>query len=167
MKPLISVLVICSGLACSTAEETRVPQDLVPVEILGFYPGDQGGISVVLKGEEDIAVLIVVGDFEAQSLMMALGKQVASRPLTYDLVQTLVNRLGTVKRLVIHSLTDNVFHAHLVVEDARQRIYKVDCRPSDGMNIATRMDVPIFLTRQVLNDAGIELDGEQKSLEEI
>ncbi|NKB71595.1 MAG: bifunctional nuclease family protein [Candidatus Latescibacteria bacterium] len=167
MRQTFSILVICSLLACSTAEEARIPQDLVAVEILGFYPGDQGGISVVLKGREDIAVLIFIGDFEAQSLMMALGKQITPRPLTYDLVQTLVNRLGTVKRLVIHSLQDNIFHAHLVVEDARRQIHKVDCRPSDGMNIATRMDVPIFLTPQVLEEAGIKLDGNQQTLEEI
>ncbi len=135
---------------------------LIPVYIFDMYPypdAEQGlGIPqkylVLLKGTENSVVPITIGHFEGQALAMALRKIALPRPLPHDLLCNLLKRINAVvHKLVIHTLKEDVFHAYLLVQAEGQSFY-LDCRPSDGMILATLLGVPLFLTPEVMEAAG-------------
>ena len=150
------------------AEESH----LIPVYIFDMYPypdAEQGlGIPqkylVLLKGTENSVVPITIGHFEGQALAMALRKIALPRPLPHDLLCNLLKRINAVvHKLVIHTLKEDVFHAYLLVQAEDQSFY-LDCRPSDGMILATLLGVPLFLTPEVMEMAGQSLDTDQREV---
>lgn len=110
---------------------------------------------VILRSEDGKVLPIVIGIFEAQAILLILEKAKFPRPLTHDLIKILITTLkGKLQRLEIHSLIDNVYYADLVIE-TEGRIEKIDCRPSDGIAIALRFDVPIFASEDLLESPDI------------
>ncbi len=139
---------------------------LIRVYIFNMYPypdAEQGlGIPqkflALLKGTENSVVPITIGHFEGQALAMALRKIALPRPLPHDLLCNLLKRIdAVVHKLVVHTLKEDVFHAYLLVQAEGQSFY-LDCRPSDGMILATLLDVPLFMTPEVMEAAGQPLE---------
>ena len=139
---------------------------LIPVYIFDMYPypdaepglGIPQKFLVLLKGTENSVVPITIGHFEGQALAMALRKIALPRPLPHDLLCNLLKRIdAVVHKLVVHTLKEDVFHAYLLVQAQGQSFY-LDCRPSDGMIVATLLDVPLFLTPEVMEAAGQSLE---------
>ena len=137
--------------------------DIVPVSIFDIYPcpdvhqgvGAAQGFLVLLKGNVDERVVpITIGQFEGQALAMAIRKIAMPRPLPHDLLRQILKHMGaTVERLVIHTLEEEVFHACLEI-DAPGDVFPLDCRPSDGMILATQLGVPLFLSMRVIEKVG-------------
>ena len=139
---------------------------LIPVYIFDMYPypdAEQGlGIPqkflVLIKGTENTVVPITIGHFEGQALAMAIRKIALPRPLPHDLLCNLLKRINAVvHKLVVHTLKEDVFHAYLLVQAQGQSFY-LDCRPSDGMILATLLGVPLFMTPEVMEAAGQPLE---------
>ena len=63
---------------------------------------------------------------------------------------------GQVHQLVIHTLKDDTFHAYLLIQ-TQEEVFYLDCRPSDGMILATLMSIPIYMSPEVMSEAGREL----------
>ena len=138
-------------------------EHLLPVEIWRIYPYPDvtppESFLVVLKGEEGKFVPISIGAPEGQYLVMAMRKVDFPRPLTHNLLQNLLDRVkGKVHQLVIHTLKEETFHAYLLIQ-TQDEVFYLDCRPSDGMILATLMAVPIFMSPEVMQEAGRELSG--------
>jgi bifunctional DNase/RNase len=138
-------------------------EHLLPVEIWRIYPYPDvtppESFLVVLKGEEGKFVPISIGCPEGQYLVMAMRKMAFPRPLTHNLMQNLLERVkGKVHQLVIHTLKEETFHAYLLIQ-TQDEVFYLDCRPSDGMILATLMAVPIFMSPEVMEEAGRELSG--------
>ena len=136
---------------------------LIPVQVWRIYPypdvSPPETFLVVLKGDEDRLVPISIGFPEGQYLVMAMQQVSFPRPLTHNLMQNLLEKVkGEVHQLVIHSLKEETFHAYLLIQ-TQDEVFYLDCRPSDGMIIATLMQIPIFLSPEVMEDAGKELGG--------
>ena len=98
---------------------------------------------------------IAVGDFEAAAIQMQLGGEKPLRPISHDLLASLLGELTIpVRRVVIHSVQGQVFRAAAVVE-RQGRLREIDCRPSDGVALALRTDAPLYITRQLLEIASL------------
>jgi bifunctional DNase/RNase len=98
---------------------------------------------------------VAVGEFEAAAIQMHLGGEKPLRPISYDLFATLMEELHVpMRRIVIHSVEGQVFHAAAVVE-SDGRLREVDCRPSDGVALALRSQASIFVSAELLDQAGI------------
>ena len=103
------------------------------------------GVAVVLKGDDVPPLPIIIGHCEARALVGAMRDEDFPRPLAYDLLEAMLEKLqGEVMHLVVHSIKDNTFHANLYIETAAGE-WVLDCRPSDGMVLVTRLGVPIYL----------------------
>ena len=135
---------------------------LIPAYIFDMYPypdseqslGMPQKFLVLLKGTENTVVPITIGHFEGQALVMALRKTPLPRPLPHDLLCNLLKRIdAVVHKLVVHTLKEDVFHAYLLIQAQGQSFY-LDCRPSDGMIVATLLGVPLFLTPEIMEAAG-------------
>ena len=158
---LFSVLLAFTLGACGNEVSPR-GNSLIGVEIIGLYNYPEGGIGVFLQDADTRVVPIIIGPYEARALRLAIGKQDLPRPLSYDLLEAVLEQTNTeIRHLVIHSLKDNVFHAELVL-DVEGETSSLDCRPSDGMVIATRLGAPIYLTQEVMEKAGANLQKPKK-----
>ena len=92
-----------------------------------------------------------IGPSEAASISMALQKERFERPLTHDLLVTVIDGLdGKVARITITELKDNTFYAKIFIERGQQMI-GIDARPSDSIAVAIRTEAPIFVSEAVVD----------------
>ena len=143
---------------------------LVRLNIKGIsYSQTQNGAYALILNEVDgdRKLPIVIGAFEAQSIAIALEKEIKPpRPLTHDLFKNYSDRFGIViKQVIIHKLVDGVFYSSLICErDAVEEI--IDARTSDAIALALRFKSPIFTYKNILDKAGIYLKVNPKKEEE-
>jgi len=143
---------------------------LVRLNIKGIsYSQTQNGAYALILNEVDgdRKLPIVIGAFEAQSIAIALEKEIRPpRPLTHDLFKNFADRFDiVVKQVIIHKLVDGVFYSSLICE--RDKIEEIiDARTSDAIALALRFDAPIFTYKNILDKAGIYLKVNPKKDEE-
>ena len=134
---------------------------LVKLTIKGIsYSQTQNGAYALILNEVDgdRKLPIVIGAFEAQSIAIALEKEIKPpRPLTHDLFKNFADRFDiVVKQVIIHKLVDGVFFSSIICE--RDKIEEIiDARTSDAIALALRFSAPIFTYKNILEKAGIYL----------
>lgn len=134
---------------------------LVKLSIKGIsYSQTQNGAYALILNEVDgdRKLPIVIGAFEAQSIAIALEKEIKPpRPLTHDLFKNFADRFDIViKQIIIHKLVDGVFYSSIICE--RDKIEEIiDARTSDAIALALRFSAPIFTYKNILDKAGIFL----------
>jgi bifunctional DNase/RNase len=97
---------------------------------------------------------IWIGQFEAEAIAMFLQEVEAVRPMTHDLLKSVLGGLGaTLERLEIHDLQDDVFYARLIIRNGKDEVV-IDSRPSDGIALAIRAHAAIFVADEVMQRAG-------------
>ena len=134
---------------------------LVRLDIKGIsYSQTQSGAYALVLSEVDgtRTLPIVIGAFEAQSIAIALEKEIKPpRPLTHDLFKSFADRFHIIiKQVIIHKLVDGVFYSSLICErDGIEEI--IDTRTSDAIALATRFLAPIFTYENILDKAGVYL----------
>ncbi len=103
---------------------------------------------------------IWIGPAEADAIAIKLQGGVVPRPLTHDLLRTVIDTLGaTINSIIVNDLKNDTFYAKIILNvDGRQM--EVDSRPSDALALAVRAEVPIYVDETVLDRAGILLDQE-------
>ncbi|MCC6587233.1 MAG: bifunctional nuclease family protein [Bryobacterales bacterium] len=109
---------------------------------------------VILKDISGNGILpIWVGVYEANAIALEIEKVTTQRPMTHDLIKTLLMGLDTgVRKIVVNELKDDVFYAVIWLEK-EGRLISVDSRPSDALAIALRLDCPIYVEDAVLNNS--------------
>jgi uncharacterized protein len=109
---------------------------------------------VVLKDATGDSVLpIWVGIYEANAIALEIEKVTTPRPMTHDLIKTVLLGLdATMKKVVVSELKDETFFAVIWLERAGEAI-SIDSRPSDALALALRHDCPIFVDERVLQNS--------------
>ncbi|MGB8266343.1 MAG: bifunctional nuclease family protein [Candidatus Velthaea sp.] len=131
---------------------------------------------VILKDLEGKRYLpILIGPFEATAIALALEGTAVPRPLSHDLMRTMLETLNAkLEQIVIHDIRESTFYAKLIVR-TNGDTQEIDARPSDGIALALRMHAPIFVTDKIaleetVPDKGAEaVDGAKfrKFIEEL
>ena len=99
---------------------------------------------------------IVIGFLEASSIKMKLSGIEPPRPMTHDLLVSVIHGLAaSLERLIIDKMVNNTFHAKLVLVRNGSADIKVDARPSDSVALALRAGAPIYVAEEVLDEAGV------------
>ena len=131
---------------------------------ISYSQTQSGAYALVLSEMEGTRTLpIIIGAFEAQSIAIALEKEIRPpRPLTHDLFKTFSDRFAiNIKQIIIHKLVDGIFFSSLVCEkDGVEEV--IDTRTSDAIAIAVRFQAPIFTYENILDKAGIYLKIEEE-----
>lgn len=113
------------------------------------------GCAVFLGNEKKTFVIYMdrtIGD----TIQRAVNNELAQRPMTHDLMNTLLEGLGaSVERVIINDVKDGTFFARLIVSMANElgkKIVEVDARPSDSIVLALNSKKPLYVTESVLGD---------------
>jgi bifunctional DNase/RNase len=141
--------------------------DPVQVDILGLStsPASGGAYALILKETEGERRLpIIIGAFEAQAIALEIEGIKPPRPMTHDLIKNLIDTLdiGVVK-VTITELREGTFYARISLEHSV--LEDLDARPSDAIAIAVRFGVPIFVSTDVLDEAGFTPEGDEEEVE--
>ncbi|MEX2502795.1 MAG: bifunctional nuclease family protein, partial [Trueperaceae bacterium] len=121
--------------------------------------GEGNQFLMLLRSEEDDRVLpIVIDALQALSIAAGRGDEKPERPMTHDLIASLLQVLNAqVERVEITDLVGGTYYAMLCVERGGVR-FDVDARPSDALAVAVRAGAPIFVEESVLEASGLEED---------
>jgi len=131
----------------------------------------KGPVMILTDLDENRFLPIWIGSFEAAAIMDEMEGNTRTRPMTHDLIKTLMDHLdGRVCRVVINDLQEQTYFARMVVEtDGKESEF--DARPSDSVALAVRFKAPIFVTEQVIQKASIadkaKLDEDSKKFHEF
>ena len=121
---------------------------------------------VILKEKESDRYLpIWIGPAEADAIAVRLQEVAVARPLTHDLLRTIIDSLSaTVAYILVNDLANDTFFARIALEVDGKSL-EIDSRPSDAIALAVRAQVPIYAEESVLEKAGVRLDQEGQPLE--
>ncbi len=103
---------------------------------------------------------IWIGPSEADAIAVKLQGVTVPRPLTHDLLGSVIDSLGAaLDSIIVSDLKSDTFYAKIILNVDGQQV-EIDSRPSDALALAVRTDAPIFAEEAVLDKAGILLDEE-------
>lgn len=140
---------------------------LVEAEIWTVAKTDQGNAVLVKPVDGDKAVPIFIGPLEAQNILLGLGEVEIPRPLTHDLLLSLLSTLETkLVRVDIHTLSEGTYYSNLILEHGGQRL-EVDARPSDSLALAVRADCPIYIDLDLVEESGVSLEQLRQAAVEV
>lgn len=128
-------------------------------------PRTRSPILVLKDPEERRAVLIWIGDNEANAILLSVDGIKTPRPLTHDLMLASWKQLGgTVKQIQVTKVVENTFHAEIEL-DLGGAIHRIDARPSDAVAIAVRAKCPIFVAAAVMASSSVPVNQEKEDQE--
>lgn len=128
----------------------------VRVELVQLLISELRDSQVIVLRERDgeRTLRIVIGAPEIHAINRRIRGEIPARPLTHDLLANVVSELGgDIERIVIHALQEHTFFAKIVIRHLGS-IVEVDSRPSDAIALGVAGDVPIYVSEQVLDEAG-------------
>ena len=128
-------------------------KQVVPVLVKGVMPTSSG--CAIFLGNDDKTFVIYVDQGIGEAIQRAVNNEQLERPMTHDLMVTLLDGLGAeVERVVINHVDEGTFHARLIVSmenELGHKIVEVDARPSDSIVLALSTQKPIYVARDVID----------------
>ncbi len=124
------------------------------VEFAGWRQEDRRQPWLILTEVDGSRELpIAVGPVEATSVAFALQGIKTPRPMTHDMLRDVVATMGEAREVRVTELKEDTFFAELVVVDSAGQERTVSCRPSDGIALAVRADIPILVAESLFPEA--------------
>ena len=130
---------------------------LVEAEIWNVAHTEQGNAVLVKPIGLESAVPIFIGQLEAHSILIGLGNVPMPRPLTHDLILSLMEKLDTLlEKVEITELKDGTFYSRMILRQGGKK-FVIDARPSDALSLAARIRCPIFIAEPIIAEAGVPI----------
>ena len=108
--------------------------------------------------DSNLFLPIFVGHFEVEAIRLKLMDIEVQRPMTHDLLDSIIENLGaSVDKIVVSELKEDTFYAKIIV-NCDGKISEIDARPSDAIALAVRTGASIFAEESVLEKAGVNID---------
>jgi len=120
--------------------------------------------AIVLKVKDsDLYLPIFIGQFEVEAIRFKLMGVEVQRPMTHDLLGSIIGDLGgSIHSIVVSELKDDTFFAKIVI-DSNGTLIEIDARPSDALALAVRSEAPIYAEDEVVEKAGVSLHVEKQN----
>ena len=118
---------------------------------------DQGNAVLVKPLGSEYAVPIFIGQLEAHAILIGLGSVSMPRPLTHDLILSILENFeATLEKVEITELREGAFYAELILQKGGKR-FTIDSRPSDALSLAARTRCPIFIAQPIVAEVGVRV----------
>ena len=125
------------------------------VKVMGVYEHPRGAF-VLLRDTRGRALPIWIDQQQAHSIAVAIDGGPMPRPMTHDLLKTVIERLGgRVECILVDDLYNNTYYAKISVRKNGSQ-FDLDCRPSDALAIGRRAKVPIYVADHVMEEGQVE-----------
>ena len=135
----------------------------VRVQSLGLDRSSNTPVVILEEVGGERVLPIWIGPGEASAIAMQLADMEFSRPLTHDLVVTMLNGLGgSLRKVIITRVEKSTYYAELIIH-RNGEVISVDARPSDSIAVALRTDARIFAQDDLLERASIEIAEDETS----
>ncbi len=174
MRQMTAILIASGalgGVACgaggpcpeTAGDETALPDPGVPigfvrVTVMGVLPSPEGNALLLRSDEVGRVLPVFIGDAEANVIQLRLAGERFERPLTHDLLDAIMERLGgDLVRVLVTKLRGDVFLGTVVVRRG-ERFFEIDARPSDAVALAVGHNAGVYVAKRVLEAAGLPLD---------
>lgn len=129
----------------------------VEAEVWNVAHTDQGYAVLIKPTGADAAVPIFVGQLEAQSILIGMGDVPMPRPNTHDLFLQGLSKTGnTLSKVEISEIRDGIFYSAIHI-NSPTGIVTLDSRPSDSIALAVRAECPIFISEEIIDEAGVSI----------
>ena len=150
---------VAQAVASAGERADGAPSGYVTVSVGGMARMPGGGDAVLLVDQRTKRVLpISIGGTEALSIQLRIQKKAYKRPLTHDLLETVIAKLGgRVLSVRVDKLEDSIFYGTITLLDGDKKV-ELDARPSDAVALAVGSGAPVYVATSVLDHAGIDLD---------
>lgn len=127
----------------------------------------QNRVVILKEVDAERYLPIWIGPYEADAIALELQEVPVARPLTHDLLRSVIGELGaTVTHVLINDLRDDTFFARIVL-DVNGRHAEIDSRPSDAIALAVRAKCQIYVDELVIDKAGVTLEPESAPDDEV
>jgi bifunctional DNase/RNase len=136
--------------------QSRLMMEKIQLMVLGLSasPANNNAYALILKEMDGTRRLpIIIGAFEAQAIALELEGVTPPRPMTHDLLKSLIDSFGaSLTEVCISELREGTFYAKLIFEDFG---FELDARPSDAIALAVRCNAPIYVGAEVMDETGV------------
>ncbi len=134
---------------------------MIEMKVMGIALDTRTGSPIVVLHDMDNrkALPIWIGSAEASAIIRRIENIEVSRPMTHDLIASIVEKTGgTIDRVEINDVEKETYYAIIYIKDKEDNEVEIDARPSDAIAVAIRVDAPIFVTANVLANGSVSCD---------
>jgi hypothetical protein len=143
----------------SAPDPVTKPAGYVEVRVLDVIARGEGDLLLLVDDVSNLVLPISIGGTEGMAIVGRVRGTPPRRPLTHDLLDDAVKRLGgTIVKVHIDELRDGIFHGSVYIRNAKGRIVRLDSRASDAVALGIGNGVPIYVAQRVLEEAGLDRD---------
>ncbi|MBQ2491541.1 MAG: bifunctional nuclease family protein [Muribaculaceae bacterium] len=139
--------------------------DKIELQVWGitYNPVQSGAYALLLRQVDgEYRIPIVVGVAEAQSIAMRLENVIPPRPMSHDLMVSMLHAFGiSIDEVLIYEFNEGVFMSQIQLNDGEKQV-SLDSRTSDAIALALRTNARIFTTPEVMKQTGILIEKNEK-----
>lgn len=166
---LLAVLVACGGApapppapvapAVEAPDPVTKPAGYVEVRVLDVIGMGDGDTLLLVDDAANVVVPIAIGGTEGMSIVGRVRGVPPRRPLTHDLLEDAVRKLGgRIVKVHVDELRDGIFHGSVYIRTPKGKVVRLDSRASDAVALGIGNGVPIYVAQRVLDEAGLDRD---------
>lgn len=141
---------------------------MIEMKVMGIALDTRTGSPIVVLHDKDNrrALPIWIGSAEASSIIRKIENLTVARPMTHDLVISIIEKTGyKISRVEINDVEKETYYATIFLEDKDGNEIEIDSRPSDAIAVAIRVDTPIYVTANVLSNGSVSTDSAKDAAE--
>jgi bifunctional DNase/RNase len=147
------------GVAQAPPPAPTVPAGYIEMTAWKVIALPEGAALLLVDEKIEVAVPIFIGGTEGTSIHFRMTDERPPRPLTHDLLDSVLAKLGgKLEKVHIDALRDGVFHGSIFVRASSGRVHQIDARSSDAVALAIGARVPIYVAQAVVDEATLTPD---------
>jgi len=136
----------------------EAPEGFVPMAALGVFPGPEGNMLLLGDGSRERVIPILIGDAEAMVIDLRVRGEHFERPLTHDIIDTLVAELrGEILMVEVNKVREGIFVGTISLWNGRE-VVRIDARTSDAVAVALGHELPIYVSASVIDESAVDVD---------
>lgn len=147
-----------------TGDEGAVPTGMTEMKVmaLGMDPNTYDSSVILSDLPQERALVITIGDCEAQAIALKFQDIALERPMTHDLLRSAIEAMnGAISWIAVTEIRHDIYIAEITIERKGLAPLKIDARPSDAIALALRASAPIYVADELIQQLGIPIPQEK------
>lgn len=141
---------------------------MIQMKVMGIALDTRTGSPIVVLHDKEKrrALPIWIGSAEASSIIRKIENLSVSRPMTHDLIISMIEKTGyKLSKVEINDVEKETYYAIIYLENNNGETVEIDARPSDAIAVAIRVDAPIYVSAKVLSAGSVSTDSAKDAQE--